>query len=56
MYADNDVKMIDHRSYAHDLAVVEVKPEKKLGLNGIRTPRPQRYRCSVLPAELSSQL
>ena len=29
--------MIDHRSYAHNLAIVKLKPEKNSGLNGIRT-------------------
>ena len=29
--------MIDHRSYARNLGVVKLKPEKKSGLNRIRT-------------------
>ena len=29
--------MIDHRSYTHNLSVENLKPEKTLGLNEIRT-------------------
>ena len=29
--------MINHRSYTHNLNSWEINPEKKLGLNGIRT-------------------
>ena len=36
-YSGYDEDIIDHRSYAHNLAVVNLKPEKNSGLNRIHT-------------------
>ena len=46
--------MINHRSYTHNL--VKIKPEKKFRPERDSNPCPQRYRCSALPTEQSSQL
>ena len=48
--------MIDHWSYAHNLVVMKVKPEKKFRPERDLNPWPLQYRFSALPTELSSQL
>ena len=46
--------MIDHRSYKHNLSSCEIKAWEKFRPEQDSNPWPQRYRCSALPAELSS--
>ena len=48
--------MTDHRIYTHNLISCEIKAWKKLRPERDSKPWPLRYRCSVLPTELSSHL
>ena len=54
---EKDMKTWSIIGVIHNLnAVVKLKPEKYLGFEQDSNPWPLRYRCSVLPTEISSQL